>query len=76
MPRFSIDKKEKESLEIVSFNKASDYKVVKMKNGDVKMLHKIQADKLISSKKAEAVKEAKVKEGVDERTVIDVEEKG
>jgi len=59
MPNFSIKESEKKVVKEITFNKESDYKVVKLKStGKVVLLHSVQADKLISEKKAEVVKGA------------------
>jgi len=68
MPKFDI--KQKESIEVAkaTFDKKEDYKVVTLTNDPLKkerLLHKIQADRLIANKKATEVKGSKL----DEREV-------
>jgi len=67
MPVFKIAKTEKKVGKQVTFNKESDYVAVRlMKNdkpiGDVKLLHHIQAEKLIEKKKAIKVTNQNIEE--------------
>jgi len=63
MPTFDI--KQKDSVEVAkaTFDKKEDYKVVYLNGDETKrprLLHVIQADRLIKNKKATEVKDAKL----------------
>lgn len=61
MPKFNIEEKESEKVAKATFHKEDDYKVVILSNDKFKkprMLHKIQADKLIELKRATLVKDS------------------
>jgi len=63
MPVFDIKQKESEEVAKATFDKKEDYKVVFLTNDPQKkprLLHVIQADRLIKNKKAEAIKDAKL----------------
>lgn len=63
MPQFDIKAKESKEVAKATFNKASDYKVVTLNSdprGTPRLLHKIQADRLIAKGKASLVKDAKL----------------
>lgn len=65
MPIFDIKQKESETVARATFDKKEDYKVVILKSDAQKkprLLHKLQADRLIANKKAEEVKGAKLEE--------------
>lgn len=60
MPKFNIEEKESVQVAKATFDKESDYKAVILtadKTKKVRLLHKIQADKLIESKRATESKE-------------------
>jgi hypothetical protein len=63
MPGFDIKQKEPKEIAKATFEKKEDYKVVIL-NSDVqkkeRLLHVIQADRLIANKKATEVKDAKL----------------
>ena len=72
MPNFSIKEQDSKTVAEVTFNKATDYKAVKLASGQTVLIHKIQADDLIKAKKATEVKEVEVEETVNERTKVKV----
>jgi hypothetical protein len=81
MPKFEIAEKDpKEALKTAvkaTFEKREDYKTVVLvgdKLNKPRMLHKIQADKLIGLKRATEVKEAKLSQR-EEETVVTVVKK-
>lgn len=66
MPKFKLQQTESKEVARATFDKESDYKVVKLKSdptGKPRILHKIQADRLIANKKAELVKDASLELG-------------
>ena len=71
MGNFSIAEKERNVVGRATFNKASDYKAVTLLGENTKtvLLHKIQADKLISLKRAKHEPSVKVKETTPHVTV-------
>jgi len=73
MANFSIKEKETKIVGTATFDKASDYKVVELKDGSQHLLHKVHADKLINKKLATLVKDAKIKEGTPEITTTVIE---
>lgn len=63
MPQFEIKQKESKEIAKATFDKADDYKVVVLVKDPMKkerLLHVIQADRLIANKKATEVKGAKL----------------
>lgn len=63
MPVFDIKQKESKEINKATFGKKEDYKVVVLNNDPMKterVLHVIQADRLIANKKATEVKNAKL----------------
>lgn len=77
MPQFKIKKEESKVVEKATFNKKEDYMAVILDGQKTpKLLHRIQAEKLIKSKKAKEAKDVKVEELINERTktVIDVDQ--
>jgi len=65
MPKFDIKEVESEVVQKATFHKESDYKVVYLNNDVTKkprLLHVIQADRLIKNKKATEVKDGKLEE--------------
>lgn len=68
MPNFSIKEQEEKIVGTATFNKASDYKTVKM-DGNLYLLHKVHADKLISKGLAILAKDVKIEEGEPAMTV-------
>lgn len=69
MPNFSIKEAESKVVKEVTFHKKTDYKAVKLKTGEVVLLHHVQAEKLIEAKKATEVKDVKIDEGNELITV-------
>tara|TARA_R110000868_G_scaffold384619_1_gene652159 strand:+ start:1043 stop:1273 length:231 start_codon:yes stop_codon:yes gene_type:complete len=76
MANFSIASKAKKVVGTATFDKESDYKVVTLTGDNPKtvLLHKIQADKLISLKRATLEKDVKVKEATPHVTVTPISE--
>lgn len=77
MPVFDIKQKESKVVEKATFEKREDYKVVTLNSDPQKkerLLHKIQADRLIANKKATEVKGSKL-ETREVETVVTVEKK-
>lgn len=75
MPIFDIKQKESKEIAKATFEKKEDYKVVTLNNdpqGKERLLHKIQADRLIANKKAIEVKGSKL-EAREVETVVTVE---
>ncbi len=72
MPAFKIQRKESEQVDTATFRKKADYKVVTL-NDDVlkrpRLLHKIQAEKLIKLKLATEVKDADISEAEPKVTI-------
>lgn len=72
MPAFKIQKKESEQVATATFRKKEDYMVVTL-NDDVlkrpRLLHKIQAEKLIKLKRATQVKDAEINEAEPKITI-------
>lgn len=72
MPIFEIKQKESKEVARATFDKKEDYKVVTL-NSDAqkreRLLHVIQADRLIANKKATEVKGAKL-EAREVETVV------
>lgn len=65
MPQFELEQNESEGVGTATFHKESDYKTVTLTNDKFnkpRLLHKIQADKLIGQGLAKEVKGAKPKE--------------
>ena len=63
MPQFDIKQEESKEAGRATFEKKEDYKIVTLNNDPQKkerLLHKIQADKLIAIKKATEVKGKKL----------------
>ncbi len=63
MPVFDIKQKESKEVEKATFGKREDYKVITLNSDPQKkerLLHKIQADRLIANKKAVEVKGSKL----------------
>jgi len=75
MPVFDIKQKESQEVAKATFDKKDDYKVVYL-NSDAskkpRLLHKIQAERLIKNKKATEVKEAKLEEREVETVVTTI----
>lgn len=69
----TIETKETEEKGIViTFDNKTDYVVIKLKSDDKNYVeHKVFAEKLIKAKKAELVKDAKIKAGKPNTIVID-----
>lgn len=68
MPKFDLKGQDSKEIARATFDKESDYKVVTLNNDPTKklrILHKIQADRLIEKKKATLVKDA----GFEQRDV-------
>ena len=61
MAKVKLKGKESEVVGTAKFE-ASEFMAVKLKSGKVSLVHKIQGEKLIKSKKAEAVKGAEIEE--------------
>lgn len=75
MPLFDIKQKESQEIAKATFDKKDDYKVVTLNNDPTKkerLLHKIQADRLIAKKKATEVKGAKLEEREVETVVTTI----
>ena len=68
MPNFSIKEQEDKIVGTATFNKASDYKTVTL-DGNVYLLHKVHADKLIAKGLAKIAKDVKIDEGEPTMTV-------
>jgi hypothetical protein len=62
MSKFKIKATEKTVIGKASFGSKEDFKSVKLNNGRVCLLHKVQADKLIAEKKATLVKDSEITE--------------
>lgn len=63
MPQFEIKEEESKEIGKVTFDKESDYVVIKLKSdatGKTHLVHKLHADKLVSKGAAEEVKKAKL----------------
>lgn len=63
MPQFDIKQEESKEIAKATFDKKEDYKVVTLNNDPTKtkrLLHVIQADRLIANKKATEVKGSKL----------------
>lgn len=78
MPIFEIKEQESQEVAKATFDKETDYKVVYLNNDPTKkprLLHKIQADRMIANKKATLVKDADLDKREIE-TVVTVEKKG
>lgn len=77
MPKFDITQKESKEIAKATFDKKEDYMVVTLNSDATKkprLLHKIQAERLIANKKATAVKDANLEER-DTEAVVTVEKK-
>ena len=61
MPKFNIKEQENRIVGTATFNKASDYKTVTL-DGNVYLLHKVHADKLIAKGLVKLAKDVKVEE--------------
>lgn len=67
MPKFKIKAKDSKAVKTVTFNKESDYQAVTLlvdgkPTGKTCLLHTVQAEKLISEKKAVKADKAEVSE--------------
>lgn len=75
MPAFDIKQPESKEIAKATFDKKEDYKVVYL-NSDVqkkpRLLHVLQADRLIKNKKATEVKEVKLETREAETVVTPV----
>jgi hypothetical protein len=77
MPIFDIKQEESKEIAKATFDKKEDYKVVYLNSDPAKkprLLHKLQANRLIASKKATEVKDAKL-EPREVETIVSVEPK-
>lgn len=75
MPIFDIKQKESQEVAKATFDKKEDYKVVYLNSDPTKkerLLHKIQAERLIANKKATEVKTAKLEEREVETVVTTI----
>jgi len=75
MPIFDIKQKESEEVAKATFDKKEDFKVVTLTSDPQKkprLLHTIQADRLIKNKKAELVKDAKLEQREVETVVTPI----
>lgn len=75
MPVFDIKQKQSEVVEKATFDKAEDFKVVYLNSDATKkprLLHKLQADRLIKNKKATEVKDAKLEQREVETVVTPI----
>lgn len=75
MPIFESKKQETKEVARATFHKKEDYKVVTLNNDPTKrerVLHVLQADRLIANKKATEVKGAKLQEREIEQVITPV----
>ena len=78
MPQFEVKESDKVGVDTATFHKESDYKTVTLTNDTLqkpRLLHVIQADKLIEQKLAKEVKGAKVEKREIETVVTDAPKK-
>lgn len=77
MPAFDIKQKDSKEIAKATFEKKEDYKVVTLNNDPQKkerLLHVIQADRLIANKKATEVKGSKLEVREVEVVVTEVKQ--
>lgn len=77
MPIYDLKQAESKEVAKATFDKKEDYKVVVLLNDPMKkerLLHKIQADRLIANKKATEVKGAKLEQREVETVVSVIKE--
>ena len=72
MSNFSIKEEEAKVVGTATFDKVSDYKAVDL-DGNIYLLHKVHADKLIAKGLAKVAKDVKVKEKTPEMTSTVIE---
>lgn len=75
MPIFDIKQGESKVVAKATFEKKEDYKVVYLNSDETKkprLLHVLQADRLIKNKKATEVKDAKLEQREVETVVTEV----
>lgn len=72
MSNFSIKEEEVKIVGTATFDKASDYKAVEL-DGNIYLLHKVHADKLIAKGVAKVAKDVKVKEKTPEMSSTVIE---
>ncbi len=75
MPIFDIKQEDSKEVAKATFEKKEDYKVVTLNNDPQKkerLLHVIQADRLIKNGKAEVVKGKKLEAREDETVVTEI----
>ena len=75
MPQFQVKQKDSKEVAKATFHKKEDYRVVTLNNDPMKrerVLHVMQADRLIANKKATEVKTAKLDEREIEQVITPV----